>query len=457
MFATGHQVGVIAQQLYGTTESVEIPFNPRNGFMIQETKVLLESNPRFPVFEATFMHENVLVRADVLVPLDDGWQLIEVKSSTSVKDYHVLDCAIQVWVIQQAGLSVRSVALAHVNNQFVYPGDGDYAGLLIEEDLTDRVGDLKQEVVDLLVAARAAVTGPMPDVNVGPQCTQPFECEFQSHCWPNDTEYPIAGLGGSKANLARHVALGCRDIRDVNIHSITAATQRRIHRITSDGQPEVLDEGRKILETLEYPRYFLDFETIGPAVPIWPGTRPYSSLPVQWSCHIDDGNGDSDRDNLRHEDFLDLSGEPPMRRLAERLIECLGEVGPVLMYTSYEKRVIRILIDLLPDLAIPLNNIIDRLFDLYPVVKDNYYHPRMLGSWSIKAVLPCIAPHMDYANLEGINEGVGAAEAFIEAIAAETGSIRKTELEEQLLRYCRFDTEAMVEIVRFFTKKPGHS
>ena len=104
---------------------------------------------------------------------------------------------------------------------------------------------------------------------------------------------------------------------------------------------------------------------------------------------------------MRHEEFLNLSGEPPMRALAEQLIECLGDAGPVLMWTNFEEGVIKELIKLFPDLADPLQKIIDRLFDLKPVVKDNYYHPQMLGSWSIKAVLPAIAPHMNYARARG--------------------------------------------------------
>ncbi|MDH3804256.1 MAG: DUF2779 domain-containing protein, partial [Gammaproteobacteria bacterium] len=169
-------------------------------------------------------------------------------------------------------------------------------------------------------------------------------------------------------------------------------------------------------------------------------------------CHIDDGAGDGSVDSLRHEEFLDLSGKAPMRALAEKMIACLGESGPVLMYTNYEEGVIKGLIDRFPDLAVPLQKIIHRLFDLHPVVKTNYYHPKMLGSWSIKAVLPCIAPHMNYAELEGISEGMGASDGFIEAINPETDWVRKAELEEQLLRYCKFDTEAMVEIVRFFSR-----
>jgi len=286
----------------------------------------------------------------------------------------------------------------------------------------------------------------MPDIHVGAQCNKPYDCQFQSYCWPTDTRYPITGLRGSKAKLGEYVALGARDILDVDENSITAATQQRIYRVTCKGEPEILDGARQTLEALPYPRYYLDFETIGPGVPIWPGTRPYATIPVQWSCHVEQEGGE-----LNHEEFLDLSGQPPMRALAEKMIECLGDSGPVLMYTTYEQKVIEGLIDMFPDLAEPLEEIVSRLWDLHPVVKQNYYHPDMLGSWSIKAVLPTINPDMDYAKLEGIAEGTAASDGFIEAINPETDMVRKLELEEQLLRYCKFDTEAMVEIVRFFT------
>jgi hypothetical protein len=293
----------------------------------------------------------------------------------------------------------------------------------------------------------------MPDIDVGAQCNKPYDCQFQSYCWPTETRYPITGLGGSKAKLGNYVALGARDILDVDVNSITADTQRRIYRVTCKGEPEILDGARQALEALPYPRYYLDFETIGPGVPIWPGTRPYATIPVQWSCHIEDGPEEGNHGELRHAEFLNTSGEPPMRELAESLVECLGDSGPVLMYTSYEQKVLEGLIGLFPDLADPLQEIINRLWDLHPIVKQNYYHPDMLGSWSIKAVLPTINPKMDYSKLEGIHEGTGASDGFIEAINPETDMVRKLELEEQLLRYCKFDTEAMVEIVRYFTAR----
>ncbi|MEE8542355.1 MAG: DUF2779 domain-containing protein, partial [Gammaproteobacteria bacterium] len=162
LFATGHQVGSISQELYGTPDSVEVAFDFKT--MLAETKRLIDGGADFPIFEATFRHEGVLVRADVLVPDADGWHVIEVKASTSVKEYHVLDCAIQDWVLRNSGINVLSISLAHINNQFVYAGDGNYDGLLIENDLTEEVRSMEYTVLELVAKARDAVTGPMPEI-----------------------------------------------------------------------------------------------------------------------------------------------------------------------------------------------------------------------------------------------------------------------------------------------------
>jgi hypothetical protein len=449
LFAAGHEVGAIARATYGTPESVEVPFDRRTSRMVEATRDLLVGGARFPIFEATFEYDGILVRVDVLIPDGNRWRLVEVKASASVKDYHVLDCAIQEWVLRNAGIALTSISVAHVDNRFVYHGDGNYEGLLAEHDLTEDVKTVDPRVEDLVATARNAISGGVPNVTVGVHCSKPYDCAFANHCWPADTRYPVAGLKGSKARLGEYVAAGCRDIRDVPAEDITAETQLRIHRVTCEGRAEVLEGARDAVSALPHPRYYLDFETIAPAVPFWAGTRPYQKLPVQWSCHIDDGSGDGSYQAMRHEEFLDLSGRPPIRKLAEALIRCLGDAGPVLMYTTYEEQVIRGLGEMFPDLAGDLKKIIDRLIDLHPVVKYHYYHPDMLGSWSIKAVLPTINPGMDYKKLEGIREGTAASCGFLEAIDPTTDMLRKLELEEQLLRYCRFDTEAMVEIVRF--------
>ncbi len=447
-FALGHEVGDIAIELYGGDQGAFIEYNGGNfSAALAKTEQLMTSMFRAPVFEATLQHEGVLVREDVLLPDDESWRIVEVKASTKVKPEHVHDCAVQAWVHLGAGYPLNRISLAHINNRFVYAGDGNYGGLLIEQDLTDPVLELLPAVPLWVEHAQQAVSGPMPDVPVGQHCTNPYECPFLKFCWPGDTRYPIIGLAGGRKKLGVWVMDGYRDIRDVPSAEISNDTQLRIHRVTLEGQPELLPGARSFVDSLAYPRFYLDFETVGPAIPIWAGTRPYQSLPFQWSCHIERAPG-----VMEHAEFLDLSGEPPMRALAEQMIRDLELEGPVLMYTDYELKVIQGLAAMFPDLAGALQAIIVRLVDLHPVTKTNYYHPDMLGSWSIKAVLPTIAPDMDYAALEGIREGTEASAAYLEAIHPATSPARREALRGDLLRYCRHDTEAMVRLLRFFAQ-----
>ena len=442
-FETGHRVGAVAQQIYGADDAVFIPYEGGLSHALKKTARLVKDGPEFPIFEATFEYNGVLVRVDALLPDGDGWRIVEVKASTSVKEEHAIDCAVQAWVFQGMGHQLNGIALAHVDNNFVYEGDGDYQALLAEQDMAADVELLLPVVPDWVRDARDAAAGDEPDIPVGQHCFRPYECPFISHCWPSDTEYPVQGLAGSKEKLGEFVRQGHRDLREVPTASLTEK-QQRIQRVTASGKSELLPGAAEFVGNLEYPRFYLDFETIMPAVPIWAGTRPYETLPFQWSCHYEAAPGVMD-----HAEFLDLTGDPPMRRLAESLIRALGGDGPVLMYTAYEKRMIDGLIDRFPDLQPALTAIVDRLVDLAPVCREYYYHPDMLGSWSLKAVLPTIAADLRYSELEGIQEGTAASEGYLEAIDEVTSAARKTELEEQLLRYCKFDTEAMVRLVRF--------
>jgi hypothetical protein len=463
-FSLGHEVGDVAVRLYGGDSGHYVDYDGGSlAAALRQTEELMTSLFRAPIFEATLQHGGVLVREDVLLPVASGatkggaaggaasWRIVEVKASTKLKPEHVQDCAVQAWVHLGAGHSLEAIALAHIDNRFVYGGDGDYRGLLVENDLTAEVFDLLPAVPGWVERARTAVGGPLPQVPVGQHCSSPYECPFLHVCWPvkgrDGVEYPVSGLGGGKKQLGLWVMNGYRDIREVPASEITSETQARIHRVTVAGEAESLPGARAFVAQLPYPRFYLDFETIGPAIPVWAGTRPYQTVPIQWSCHIERAPA-----HIEHAEFLDLSGEPPMRALAEALIRALEDAGPVLMYTSYERGVIEGLAAMHPDLAPALQAIVERLVDLHPVTRANYYHPDMLGSWSIKAVLPTIAPDMDYAALEGIHEGTEASAAYLEAVHPETAPERREELRRNLLRYCRHDTEAMVRLVHFFAE-----
>jgi len=204
-------------------------------------------------------------------------------------------------------------------------------------------------------------------------------------------------------------------------------------------------EAGEYLDGFPYPRYYLDFETICFAVPIWVGTRPYQQFPFQWSCHIEVRPG-----KIRHSEFLDTTGNAPMRSCAEKLLATLGDNGPIMSYGSFEKTRLKELGEMFPDLAGGLDKLRDRVVDLLSLVRKHYYHPDMKGSCSIKEVLPTVAPELDYGNLNEVQDGSGAQMAYLEAISPETSKSRHAKLKTRLRQYCKMDTLALVKLVKFF-------
>jgi hypothetical protein len=439
----GHEIGEIARRLYDDGSGVLIEYDAGMRSAIARTSEALRQSSTSPVFEATVERDGLLVRADVLLRDASGSRLVEVKSSTKLKPEHLEDCAIQSWVFEGSSVRPQRVALAHVNNQFVYQGDGDYAGLLIEEDVTTAIAPLRDQVPELLESAKKVVQANEPEIAVGTRCRKPNSCPFQDHCW-QETDFPIRGLPAINSRLDDLLAAGHYDVRNIPEGLLTDAGQLRVWRAVLQGRAELLPGARETLAALPYPRYYLDFETISFAVPRWAGTRPYQQIPFQWSLHIEDRDG-----SLRHEECLDLTGELPARAVAEALLNAVGTNGPVFMYTTFERTCINILADFCPDLRSELMALAERLVDLHPIVKDNYYHPAMQGSWSIKAVLPTIAPELDYKKLGAIQEGIAAQQAYLETISLRTQAARQAEIRMSLLEYCKHDTLAMVKLAAF--------
>ncbi len=443
-FATGTYVGEVAQRLYPDGVLID---GDDLGQAIMDTQAILAAEKR-PIFEATFQSDGLLIRADLLLPAKAGYRLVEVKQSTGVKDYHLTDAAIQGWVAQQAKLPLVSVEIAHIDNLFVYPGGGDYQGLFRYADISEQIAGMRAEVPGWIAAARETLSGEEPCIAPGAQCDTPFDCPFFGYCSPavNAEEgYPPEILPYGSALAATLRAEGYTDLRDVPEARLDNWKHQRVWRVAKSGQAELNPEAGRIITALPYPRYYLDFETINPAVPVWAGTRPFMQVPFQWSCHIETAKG-----SMTHCAFLADGQSDPRRHFAESLVEAVGTDGPIFVYSApFERSRLQELAEYFPDLAPMLENVINRIVDLLPIAREHYYHSEMRGSWSIKAVLPTIAPDLDYGNLEVANGGM-AQEAFAEIMQPETSPERRQQLHHALLLYCERDTLAMVRIAHYF-------
>ncbi len=455
-FETGHQVGEIAQQLYdpaGQGTVIE-PFAEGIDAALALSLTLLDT-PQ-PIFEAGFAAEGAMAFADVMLPVNEFWRMVEVKSSTSVKDTHREDVAVQAFVARAAGVPLTAIALAHIDNSWVYPGGGDYQGLLIENDLTEEAFGRGAEVQRWIDEAQSVVAqATAPAINIGPHCHDPYACGFYAHCQSQapQADHPIAWLPKPlKKGLYTLIAnTGITELRDVPDHLLNDK-QQRIKNATLANEAYFDQAGAaQALAAHSLPAYFLDFETIHFAVPIWAGTRPYQQIPFQFSVHRF-----SDTEQLTEQSFIDLSGRDPSEAFAKALVAACHESIPIFVYNAgFEKTRISELANRFPELAQDLLALNSRVVDLLPIARAYYYHPSQKGSWSIKAVLPalCPDPNLHYDKLDGVQDGGMAMSAFVEAIAPQTTPARKAEIEQQLLDYCKLDTYAMVRLWSAFTGK----
>lgn len=459
-FATGHEVGDVARRLYdprsaGTTLDIAKLGVPG---AIAATRELVAR--RLPIFEAGFQvvrgQRGARAFADVLLPQRTGgaWRLVEVKSTTKLKDYQRDDAAIQYHIASGAGLTVSKVQVACIDSEWTYGGGGNYQGLLREHDVTVESGERQREVRGWLREAhRVAEADFPPEVAMGTHCTEPFECGFAGDCSREadrrlgKVRHPVHWLPSSmklKAFVETEGARGMRDVPDEFLSPLQARV--KVHTLR---KTVFFDAAGAAAELAGHrlPALFLDFETIAFAVPRWAGTQPYAAVPFQFSLHRLDPGG-----AVRHTGFLDLSGQDPSERLARALVKVCGRGEPVFAYNKgFEGGRLNELARRFPLLAPKLDAIRERLVDLHPVAKHYFYDPSQQGSWSIKSVLPAIAPDLTYSDLEGVQDGGGAQAAYLEAIHPATAPARREQLREQLWRYCRLDTFAMVRLWTHFS------
>ncbi len=446
-FESGQRVGEMARQLY--TEGREVGVASGTDDWLSFDSAQGELFPRAGAgsakvfFEATFRHEDVQVRADVLEYCSGRTRLIEVKSGTRVKEEYVPDVAIQSWVINGVGVRLDEIAVAHLNSKFVYPGNGDYRGLLVEVPLGELASHLVHQVATWGRMARHTLAGPEPEIAVGKHCRSPHECPFVSYCWPH-TEYPLDVLKLG-AKIDEYVAHGYRDVRDVPETAISGEKRLRVWRATLSGRAQIESALGAELRAIPWPRYYLDFEAIDFAVPIWAGTHPRQAIPFQWSIHVEKSAG-----QVEHREYLDLTGEFPAPGLAQALLEELGESGPIVVFSHYERGCIETLAQLVPALGGSLRALVPRLVNVLPLFQRYYYHPAMKGSWSLKAILPTVVAGLRYQDLGEIREGEGAQQAYLEAIHPSTSVQRRDEIARLLREYCRFDTHALVQLLQAF-------
>jgi len=452
LFRIGDTVGEYSKKLFPGGVEIEFDAGNFNG-MIEKTKTLIEEGAD-TIYEATFKQAGVFAMADILHKTDEGWNMYEVKASTSVKPYHYDDASIQWYALNHA-IELNSAHIVHINNQYVREGELEVDALLVSEEVTERIVANQGGIASRVQSFEEMIKGKMPDIGIGQRCTKPYKCDFYEHCWSHVPESSVFNLylmrWDKKFDLYNQGTLTFEDIpKDVKLSQMQyKQVDACLTGVITIDKPII----RSFLDRIEYPVSHFDFETFQNPVPRFDGQRPYMQIPFQYSLHIVDEQG-----GMTHCEFLGDHKSDPRRELSVKMLSQLPSTGSILAYNqSFEISRIKELADEFEDLKDELLALIDRFVDLIePFRGGGYYHPDFNGSFSLKAVLPAIFPNdseLSYKSLK-IQDGGLASDTFANLhLVEDIESI--PQIREDLLAYCKLDTLAMVRILQKLQKIAG--
>jgi len=440
IFDQGHLVGELAKKLFPGGTDV-----PADDFMgnIAMAKELLRQ--RRPLFEAGVLSGRIYSRVDILNPVnDDEWDIIEVKSSTSVKDINIHDVSFQKLCWERSGVKISKCFLACINNQYVKHGDIIPEQLFAIHDITGEVATASVELAIRIEGMLDIIDSPAcPVMDIGSHCNDPYDCQMQADCWDGLPKHNVFTLyyGGKKSREL--YASGIIAVSDIPAEYKLNDKQRIQCSCVASGEPYIDKEAiRGFLGSLEHPLYYLDFETFSTAVPVFDGTRPYQNIPFQYSLHVQEVPGG----DVKHFEFLAADSEDPRPELLESLRRAIGSSGQIIAYNkSFEERVLNELGDAFPAYALWTADVTSRLIDLIvPFRGFYYYHPSQMGSASLKKVLPAVAG-LSYEGLP-IGKGDDASLAYLALMLGNMPEEEASRTRQELLEYCKLDTEGMVRI-----------
>ena len=451
-FRTGNEVGDLARGLFGP--SVNVTAEKEDGTldlprMIENTRREMEKGTGV-ICEAAFSYDGLYCAVDLLKKEGDGWAVYEVKSSSDgLQDKYIADVSYQKYVLEHCGVKVAGVYLVCINTDYVLGPEGlDVQSFFKINDLTEAASrEQAATVPGVLQAAERVLQNPEePDTELAPECR---DCELFPYCsrnLPKPNVFDLYRLPKKKMIEYYRQGLVAYDRLEKAGVIKNAVQQRQMDFALRDrGIRAEAGPLREFLGRLSYPLYFLDFETMMPAVPFCVGTRPFAQIPFQYSLHYIEREGGE----LQHREFLAESGTDPRRAIAEALCRDIPADACVTAYNkAFECSRLRELAAAFPDLEKHLLAIEGNITDLLePFQKGWYYRREIGGSFSIKSVLPAICPDdpdLDYHALDGVHNGTEAMGDFPEIQYMPPEEQEKAR--KNLLAYCRLDTLAMVKV-----------
>ena len=458
----GNVFGEKIKELYGDG------FDLSNNFdedIIQLTENAINDPKVNIIYEGAFLFEETLVRTDVLIRKPNGWKLIEAKCSASVKESHKQDIAIQYFVLKNSNIKITEAVITHLNKEFYYKGNNDYTELKIEVDVLNDI----QEYVHLVpnwINDLTPITyknSTKPSIKMGDHCEN---CQYinicESETFPVNIDTPISILPFKKGKDLKKewFEKGIYDLKDLPDKVVQPLNDKRASyiEILKCHKQEVEWINPKffeIINSFSWPRSFFDIESIKQAVPVIPDTKPDDQFPFQYSVH----KWENKNQKLLIEDslsFLEFNEDDMDRRFLISLIKNLGEDGPIFAYRRVEKRAIKYLsnrkncLDLKP----AIENITNRIVDTEQLLRENFYNPKMMGSYSLKNIVKALPKASLYSSENNeVGSGGDAMIKWFEYTNPNTSNEQRQKINDNLITYCAKDTLNLYHIFQYIVSK----
>ena len=416
--SAGNEVGEISKTIF--PDGKDVPYLPGEpDKMFEITKQLIDEGIT-SIYEASFIHDDIFIRVDLMHKTKNGWNIYEVKSSSSIKSYHEYDASIQWHVLKNLKIvDLNEVFIVTLNNKYLKQKAIDPIKFFNIQPVTQIAEENKLEVEKKVKELKEiAIMSDEPKINIGAHCKKPHGCKYLNKCWPENIDDIDSVFNFYRLNLNKKLKLYEKGIdtfgklKDKN--SLSSIQKLQIEAHETNAPVINKDKISSFIDKVKYPISYFDFETFTDAVPIYDKQRPHMQMPFQYSMHIQSSKDEVLDINDPHPEFIANHLEDPRQQIAKSLISNFPKQGTIMAYNeSFEKGCIKTLAKFCPDLENELLDLNDRFLDLIiPFRGGAYYDENFYGSFSIKKVLPALCPNdknLDYKSLEISNGGLASS------------------------------------------------
>jgi hypothetical protein len=448
---TGNEVGKLARELFSGGSLVEFDSKDFAG-MITKTSELIKSGASV-IYEASFSVGGIFVMVDILQKVGDKsenkWNIIEVKSTTSILDNkskkidrnYIDDVSIQYFAISQI-LDIDKIYISHLDNSYVFKDNLELDKLFKIVDVSSEVLKDQENCKNNVASIKKMLGKDCPQIEIGSYCNG---CDFKPHCWkdiPKHSVFNLYRVGKKGFGLYKDGHITYKNLRDNKFKQKLTQTQKIQISSKTHIDKSILSE---FIDDVKFPINFFDFETFQNAVPKFNKQSPYQQIPFQYSLHILAKDG-----TITHKEFLGNENCDPRTDLIKNMLKDITPNGTIMAFSQgFEKSVIKNLANFSTQDKNQLLSLNTRFMDLLlPFRKLGYYHPEFHGSFSIKSILPALFPkddELDYKKLGCVQNGGDAMNIFAN-LCYEKDQKKVQEIRQDLLKYCHLDTLAMVRI-----------